>query len=101
MVREDAFKALKLGSHQMHLQVPAAVMGVADSGKTISEERELDPQWEGTGDKGGTCPDGPMGVEMGDNGAEGGNTRYGQPRVGRSPRSPAQTRLDFLPTSLG
>ena len=96
MVREAGFKALKLGSHQMHLQVPAAVMGVANSGKSISEERELDPQWEGTGDT-----DGPMGVEMGDNGAEGGNTRYGQSREGRSPRSPAQTRLDFLPTSLG
>lgn len=44
-------------------------MGMASSEKTISEERELDTQWEGT--EGGTHLGGAMGTGMGDNGAEG------------------------------
>lgn len=77
----------------MHLQVPAAVMGVANSGKSISEERELDLQWEGTGD----LEDGPMGVEMGDNGAEGETQGMGSPEWGDLPGpSPDQTGLPAL-----
>ena len=55
-LRGDGFKALKLRGHQIHLEVPAASMGPASSGKNISDERELDTQWEGAGDGGRDLP---------------------------------------------
>lgn len=45
-----------LRGHQIHVEVPAASMGPASSGKNISDERELDTQWEGAGERGRDLP---------------------------------------------